>query len=996
MNRTTVLLIFCLCFFYGFSQNTREISGVVKDKTNNEPLLGASILIEGTSKGATTNINGAFKYTIRTNKAIEDIVLVVSYLGFKTQKVSVDHKSYFEILLEEDAEALGEVVITSSYGTKKLKEEIVGSIVSLTSEDLQVSRAVESVDQLLVGLSPGLRISTTSASPGAQSSITIRGQSSLSALSAGATTTSSQPLIVVDGVPISENSNFSGFIGEDLLNPLSKINTEDIESVSILKDAAAVGIYGVNGANGVILITTKAGKSTKPRFSFSTLTGVSNSINQLNWMPGPEYYELRRELILNDNPNASSSDLALAGSNTIDTEWFELGTRSGLFQKYNFSVGGKHKGLNYRTSLGYLKNETLQKGNNFENIFVNLNLTQSIGDKLSISLKASPSFNKRQALNTFGNGDFLPNVSPTDDMGNFTGLNVPNPLAVLNQNKNQQNTNSLLSNISLNYNVIEGLKFRTLAGIDFTEAQGDVFNSGRNRTGENQGGFRRETDRTVTRWNWYSQISYEFDLKEHHFDILGGFEIQEETRDVSRRTTTGFEDVGDLNSPFENEILFENKDEVAYVSYYTQLNYDWQKKYFLLANARIDKSSRFGGDVNTAINGSFGLSWLLSKESFLKESDFMTFLKLSSTLGTTGNSSIGAYEARGLYSIEFNNYNEFSGATPRSIENLDLTWETSTIFNISVNMVLWDVLDINMEYFNSSIKDQIGSGTLPLETGFSSAIANVGSSYNRGLEFNIKAVIFKTDKFKWTSVFNLSTVQTKITDLNDLSSNNSSAALARSLRVGASKTAIWGFNWRGVDPATGRDLFLLNNQVYDTAALVENNLREAENWQVIGDSAPDAFGGWRNNMSWNNFSLSFRFAYEIGGEGLIDEDLLSVRASTINNRNVLTNVRYRWRNPGDIATYSSPTTRASLINNSSKYLYDFTHVKLQNISLSYNFDQSILKNTGIKVASVFLNVDNVLYWYKDSAAGDLNGPEEFRFIAFPETRTISIGLKMSI
>ncbi|WP_178991128.1 SusC/RagA family TonB-linked outer membrane protein [Winogradskyella schleiferi] len=1007
MTKITLIIVFSLTFFCGLSQNRRDISGIVKDQTTGQTLPGATVIIEGTSKGASTDLEGKFAYTIQANTAIESIVLVVSYLGFETQRILVGNKSFFEILLTEDSEALDEVVITSSYGTKKLKQEVVGSIARVKTKDIVAEQPVITFDELLEGQLAGVYIETNNRL-GEETKINIRGQGSLTPLGANVVGTSTQPLIIVDGIILAEEvgidgSNFfdagTGNISENILNPLAKIGVQDIESFDVLKDAAAVGLYGADAANGVIIITTKSGRKGKLRFNAQLQSGISSPVNQFKFLSGEQY-----QTVFNLYNTNSGNLNAVMPWNGIDTDWFSLLNKAGTFNRYTMGASGGTKNWSYRANGTYQKNNEAQVNNSYTKLNTTLALDYK-REKISVSLRFSPSITEKNDPNTLYAFAVAPTISVYDADGNYTPFETyGNPVAVANQNKKESQTFGILNSLSLNYQILDNLKFTTLFGLDYSEKEEDNLFSGLNGSGQfNDGtlGRRILRERNTKRWNWSANLFYNTKSKsKHYFDALLGIETRQEMVDLSYARGRGFAilDTPQPISTAESQDYQSDSSENTGRSIFTQLNYDFKKKYFFLVNFRVDQSSAFGSDNNTAINGGLGASWVISNEGFFSKSSKnpIEFLRLRASYGSTGNSRIGSYRALGLYTVDddlddFDGYNGNDYANPSSAPNPNLGWERNNKFNLGIDVNAFKMFKLTLEVFRDDIKDLIVSRNAIPESGFNNVQINGAEMYNQGIEFSIQANWLNSGDFKWNTNFNISKIENEVTSLVGLGSNTSAAERARAQRVGFSTSTIWGFDFIGIDPATGRALFNVDGNIYDASYVAANF--DSSDWQPIGDSQPDFFGGLRNSFSYKGVNLNVIMAFAYGQDALIDRNLID-NYRILSNRNVSVNVfDDAWQQQGDNASLPLISDNNRIISNSSKYLFDETHINLRSINLSYDIPVNSKKNP-FKALSIFVNAANVKLWYKDKSAANKNGIAEYRNV-YPQMRTISLGVNAS-
>ena len=999
-------------------ETSRMISGTVYSAKDKQPLPGASIRIKGTGMGAITDFNGKFVYQLKGN-TISNLVLEAGFLGMETQSQKADDKKVFVFYLQEATDELNPVVITSSYGTTKLKEEIVGSISTLQAKDIAVEQASESFDKMITGQIAGVMVENTSGI-GGPVKINIRGQGTLSSLSGAITGTSSQPLIIIDGVVMSEEYaidsslfNGSGDFSENIANPLMKIAPENIETISVLKDAAAVGIYGADGANGVILITTKKGKKGKTQFGFSNQLGVSSAINQIKYLNGEQYTELRNEFMKN-----TTTGYVPVAYNGVNTDWFNILNRSGIYNKYNFNVSGSTSKFSYRTNVSYTKIDEPQVGNESKQLNAGINLGYSSG-KWDINLMLNPSFVQKDAPNIFYSFAYLPTLPVYNADGSYADLGLSgatrgNPLAAIEQNKNEAQTFGLLGSINLSYKLNKNIRFSTLFGMDYTDKEQDRYFSAANESGQFNGTFilngdthaawgrRLINERNSTKWNWQGQALFNKQLNENNeIDGVVGFELAEDKTDFNYQSGVGFLEPNRINAVTDairddnpNTPQDESKDgqtyrnEISYnsrVSLFSQVNYNYKKRYFLLANYRRDQSSVFGDDTDVAHNGGLGGGWIISNENFLDSNSWIDFLKLKASYGTTGNSKIGSYRSKGLYNISQNGYNGAIGATTGFAPNGRLSWEKNTKFNAGFDFNIFKRIELTLEYYYDNKSNLITARDIPTETGYSAVQLNAASMYNKGFELTTRIKWIKSDAFKWTTAFNISTIDSKVTDLKGLGSDYSEANIALAQKIGYSTTTLWGIKWVGVDPATGRDLVQKNGQVYD--AKTYNELHTVADWEPIGDKQADAYGGFYNTFTfYNNLTLSVRGDYQIGGD-LLASSVLIDQYNVTTNRNLSVNAYDYWRNPGDNVSQSA-VTLSPILNNLSKYVYDATYIRISNVNLSYNVP---LKNTFLDALSVFADATNVAYWYKEKSPKGMNGVREYSYI-YPQARTISLGV----
>lgn len=1000
------------------STEQRLISGVVLTSPDNLPLPGATVLIKGTKRGAITNFNGEFTYRLQGNN-LNNIELEAHYLGMQTLTQLVGDKSKFTFYLKEAADELDQVVITSSYGTKTLREEIVGSIETLNAKDIAVDQASESIDKMVDGQIAGVYIENTSGI-GGPVSINIRGQGSLTPLNSAIFGTSTQPLIIIDGVIMAEeiaiDNNFfngSGSYSEDLSNPLSQISPENIESFTVLKDAAAVSIYGADAANGVILITTKQGKKGTAKFAFSTQLGISSAVNQIEYLNGSQYQELRNEYLKN-----TTADFTPTAYNGVNIDWFNLLNGTGIYNKYNFSVSGASDKISYRSSLTYKKIDEPQIGNTNKQLNGSINLSYH-HKKLDISLALTPSYVEKDAPNIYYSYAFAPTLSPYNEDGSFADVGVAglgNPLAAIAQNTNTAKTYGILGSLQATYHITNDLNISSLFGLSYRDKKQNRYLSGENESGQYNGSFTLDgisypnygrriiNNRHTNKWNWQTRALYNKQVTENSsFDGIFGIELIKEDVDFDYASGRGFVNPNVVNSitdaiqdddPSTTDDESKNNQTYSYdvsnnsrVSLFSQLNYNYKKRYFILGNFRRDQSSVFGNDTDVAYTGGAGVSWIISNENFLDSNNWIDLLKLKFSYGSTGNSRIGSYRSKGLYTIDDNGYNNLNIAYPSTAPNGELSWEKNKKFNAGLNFNFLNTVSLTLEYYYDDINDLITSRNIPTETGYSSIQINAASMYNKGLELSTSFKWFQKENFKWHTSFNISTLKSEVTELKGLGSAFSLSEIALAQKVGYSTSTIWGIKWAGIDPATGRDLLKKDGQIYD--AVTYNSLFSSVDWVPIGDYQPDAYGGFNNTFTFNSsLSLSIRGSFQIGGDFLAQDELIA-KYNITSNRNLSVNAYDYWRNQGDVALNPIVTSNNPTISNYDKYLYDATSLRISNVNLNYSFPRNSIGF--LDALSIYTDVSNVLYWYKEKSLNGRNGISEFRF-TYPQARTISIGL----
>ncbi len=999
------LLMSLLFTGFGLLANAQQtLTGTVISADDRQPLPGVSITLTGSAKGTATGANGSFSITL-SDAEMKEGSLLFSSLNFFKRTVKIGGRSSLSLTLVPTNEELKNVIVTSGYGRAKRKEEVVGAISTVSAAELQSTRPIESFDKMLEGLAAGVQVETNT-ELGTPVKINIRGQNSLSNLNTSnvtARTTSSQPLFVIDGVPITEqrrgDENIAFLNNEQLLNPIAGINPDDIESISILKDAAATAIYGNNASNGVIIITTKKGRAGKSRFSFGYSAGVSNPINRIKWLNGYQYHELAKELYINEGRSPVTAE-SLAGSAEINTDWFGLTSRSGNFQNIDAEVSGGNEFNQFRISASYLNQQSIQLGNDYKKFYFRIRIDNKLSNKLSLSTTLAPTITQKNALTVYNDlTPIVPNVpSYNADSSFYRITGVANPLAVLAQNTAYHEGGSLNGNMRLDYAVTKSLKISGNIGTDILLNKLNLYESAKNETGRTKGGFAQIYDRTSFSWVAFTQAAWSPDIsKNQKLEVLAGYEMKSEQAKLLRGEGSGFSyyRLNELSNAASQSSASSRQTSNSY-SVYSQALYSFKDKYNATLSARSDAASIFGTDINSTINSAIGAGWILSKESWFAKSKAIDMLRLRVSFGTTGNSRIGSYEARGLYGFSSTGYNGQTSSTPQTPPNPNLSWEKSYKTNIGIDFNFQKRFGITADWYQSITDDAISSVTIPSETGFTDVLANTAKLRNRGFDAKLEAQIFK-GTFSWNSILNIGYNKNIILKvLNGGQQFSGSSEDASALKAGISTSAIWGYRWGGVDPQTGYELFYDNKGGLRRLDQFPAEERTIKNGYLIGDRLPDYQGGFINSFSYKGLTATVTIVYTFGAEKLINYRN-EWNGNNLDNRNQSVNLIDRWQKPGDITTipklYRLAVAKVGFITNSSRFVYDASYIKLSNVSLAYTLPKTMAdKLKGLRV-TVYANGANLLYWYRQQSPTGRNGIREYNY-NYPEAQTFTGGIKI--
>jgi TonB-linked SusC/RagA family outer membrane protein len=965
-----------LCVFFSVtllhSQNTLE--GTVTDQTN-EPLFGVTVLIKGTTKGVTTNFDGFYQFS---NKIDANAILVFSYLGMKTKEIAVEGKTKIDVVLEESSDQLEEVVVVG-YGSQ-VKKDITGSVSTLKSETIE-SRANTQLGALIQGQAAGVQVLTSSGKPSAGFNIRIRGTNSIQS--------SSDPLYVVDGVPTRDTR---------------AINPNDIDTITILKDGASTAIYGAQGANGVVLITTKRGKTSKPLITIDSYLGFSQVWNTLPVLNGEQYRDLATELGLSTDWDAL----------TERTDWQNEIFQNGLSQNYQFSVSASNNGFNYYVSAGYTAQVGAVRSAELERANFKINLEQQVNDWLKIGTRIAYTDYRDVDINDNNNvnaGGVLLGALTTpsiigifDENGGFTSnpfQNWENPLASTDGLEREFNSKRFLGNIFLEAKFLKNFTYKFNYGID---QNGGIFNSFLDPT---RTGFGRAIGgQSIYNTNdseYYiidNTISFKKDLENHKIDALVGMVIQKNAFENSSITTRNFAS-GAIPTPNGgSEILAATafKEENANTAFISRFNYAFKDRYLFTANVRVDGSSIFGPNKRWGVFPSLSAGWRISNEKFFENVELINDLKLRVGYGVVGNDQFQNYAYLGRIGLGANypiGGVAQPGTFPASIENLSLKWEESAQTNIGIDISLLDSrISFTAEAYIKEIKDLLLDAPLPTSTGFSSGIQNIGQLQNKGLEFSLQSKNITSENFEWNSSFNISFNRNEVIDLvgqqlfqGGIAGGRGEASL---VREGEPLGILYGYIFGGVDPQTGNSFYIDRNGESTFTPTEEDRT-------VIGDANADFIYGFSNSFSFKGFDLSVLLEGSYGNDILNATRIELEGMSDPKNQSIA--VLDRWRQPGDVTNIP----RASFGNTdnsrvSTRFIEDASYVRFKAVTLGYEFPKLITDKLSIKSLRFYATGENLFtftnYTGLDPEVNAFGGSNTVRGIDFgtyPQTRTILFG-----
>lgn len=967
-------LALLLCFTMALSQimaQNRTITGKITDEKGN-PVPHASVVVKGSAHGTTTDAEGNFSLNVHEGvKAI-----VVSSVNFAAVEINITGKSTIAVSLTESKQNLDEVVVTG-YGTQKKYSST--SAQTRVGGDKVENVPFASVDQTLQGKVAGLQSITSSGQPGTSQAIRIRGIGSISA--------SAQPLFVVDGVQI-EQGNLSTYGNNS--NAISGINPDDIEQIDVLKDAAATSIYGSRGSNGVILITTKRGKAGKLQLKASAEVGnnrVATITNSMKPLRSKDWLTLLKEGMQNAGTYTDATITTYlhtyGDTSNINTDWFNLLTRTGTQQQYNISASGGDEKNQVFTSLGYFNQDASTIASNLKRYNGRLSIRNSSLKNTVIDFSFSGSFQDQNAP-LQGSGYFSnpmlamyflrPTQNPFNADGSYNTStasatsfagSLPNPLYVLAKNIYNQKTVQAKPVVTVDYSIIKGLKFQTKFGVDYNGIENftyynPVMGDGSSVNGRGYAGYERDF-----LYDWTNQLNYHADFLNK--DLTADFKVGTEA--ISDRIwyvygsaySYSTDKLTDLANASTYSSLGSDHTQYNFSSSFSNAVFSFKKKYSLTGSIRRDGSSRFGSDNKYGTFYSVGGGWNITDEDFMKYVKPISFLKLRSSFGLQGNAEIGNSTAPSLQNSGYN-YNGVAGTAFETIGNETLTWEQGKQFDIGTEVgFLNNRLNVVFDYYNKNTNKLLYTAPVSLTTGFSSKTANIGGLQNRGIELTINATPIKKRDFSWDISANFTHNKNKITKLPNNNADIVSGMFR--LRVGQDYRSFYTYQWAGVDPSNGNPLWYTDSSKKATTSTYASTSKAYLN----KSASPKFYGGISNTFTYKNFSLGIDINYNFGN--YVYDTYASyltdgVYAATYGRYS--SNLR-RWTTVGqktDVPKYVYGSTNKSN-STSSRYIYSGDYIRLRNVELAYNAPKAFLNKARLTSMRLYVRASNLYTWIAD-------------------------------
>lgn len=996
-------------FSFGFTYAQETVSGTVIDK--NGPVPGANVMVQGASNGTQTDFDG--NYTLQN--VVPDAVLLVSFMGYQTQEIPVDGREIINITLQDDQESLEKVVVVG-YGTQSTRE-LTGAIENISSAELQ-DAPVAQVGEMLQGKIPGVRITQTTGRPGEGIKVEIRGSASITA--------GSEPLYVVDGMPI--------------MGDISFLNPAEIESMSILKDAAATALYGSRGANGVVLIETKTALPGQVRMSLNSYYGYQYipQNRKLDMMNAEQYARFQQDVA---ERNGRPVDPLFQNPEELGegTDWYDAITRPGFIQSYNFSAsaGGEHQ----TTSLtaGYFKQKGVVVGTGYERFSLRSNTRFNVSDRINVGFNVAPTYSTNTNFSTdggpYGSQNIVsaalittPLASPYNRDGSLAltasdpaTFGNPNWLRVAREKKYEDVDFRLLSNAFVEYEIIDGLMLKTTANIQLGNSKliqfnpstiGELFNPPPRIPSGSEYNFKF--------YNWVNEntLNYELEIGSHNIEALAGFTAQKYRSEGTQITGTNYADdkIQEIGAAGVTNVSSDVQ-KWALLSYLARLNYNYESKYLLMASIRRDGSSRFGSQNRWGNFPSVSAGWVISEEDFWNIKP-ISFLKLRASYGITGNFNIGNYTFRPTINSAFYAFgnNPYRGRVVNNLGDQNLGWEKNQQFNIGGDLyLLEDRLQLSYNYYSKRTSDLLFNVNVPPSSGFYNTQRNIGELKFWGHEIGISSNNISTENLTWNTDFNISF--------------NRNRTVALSGREPFLAHGVDNYSFNSHRTAVGQPIGMFFGAIHDGVYInqedFENSPQHAssqvgtakfrdlnddgvitfpDDMTIIGSPWPDFTFGMTNNLTYRNFDASVVIAGSYGNEILSYYENYATNLDGVFN--VLAEVEDRWMSPEDpgAGLYGSTEQGTTFLERdrwNTRYLKDGSYLSVKNITLGYNFPLN--ESSSITNFRIYGSAQNVLIVTNypgpnpevNTIANSSGSTPGYDANSYPIPRTISLGINLN-
>lgn len=968
----------------------KTVTGTVTASEDNLGIPGVTVQVKGTTLGVVTDIDG--RYSIQ---ASQGQVLIYRFTGQKTQEVTVGAGNTIDVVMLPDLLNLEEVIVVA-YGVQK-REASTGSVGEVKSSEIQ-NIPETSIEKMLTGKVAGVQVTASSGQPGASTQIRIRGISSINA--------GTEPLYVIDGVPVMSGDQTS-FMNTG--NALASLNPNDVESMTILKDAAASSIYGSRAANGVILITTKSGKAGASKINFRASYGMEQLANDNGYRPmtAEEYLTYQRLAVTNaggnpDDPSKPGYYFPMSLLNGPITDWKKELTRIGNIYSAELSAdGGSEKTQSFFSAV-YDRHEGIVYASDFTKFGIRSNIDHKLNKKLKLGtrINGSYSFANDVAMQNlyyvnplFAMMSIMPFTPIKNDDGTWN-LNIPenaysNPRASAEFDKQWEKQYRLNTNVFLEYNIFKGFTAKTTNSIEYTDGEGVRYWSPEAEWGGEKGTLQSSRTKYVL-LTTSNTLNYNNEIGDHSFSIVGG----QEASKYDYNQIYVYSPNVDPNIPFMNTSTSDKDygqyDETAYsiLSFFGVANYNFNSKYYLQASLRTDGSSRFGAANRWGTFWSVGASWNVHNENFMDNVNWVNMLKVRGSYGLSGNFNIGNYDQYGLYGTA-----EYNGSTmmePTQPANPDLGWENNTEYNAGLDFAIFDRFTGSLDVYSRKTTDMLLAYPLSYTSGFGSITTNIGSIKNEGIEFMIDAAIISDKNLEWTAGFNISHNNSTILDLgkDDQFISGNTRIIHK---VGEHLYSFYLFDYAGVNPGNGDAMW------YNADGELTNKYSEARR-VIAGSPEPKLTGGINTRLAAYGLALELNLEYKYGNLICLTENRYA-NSDGFSWPNTYANTQLDyWTTPGQIARNPKPVannTSASSSALSTRWLYDGSYLRVKNLTLSYMLPKTVASKMKMQNLRVYASAVNLYTFHKVDFWDPERGVDGSGAGIYPMTKKIMGGIEVS-
>jgi TonB-dependent starch-binding outer membrane protein SusC len=1021
-----MLFVATLIFFVGAAQATTtknfrssrkadvKVSGKVTDETG-AGIPGASVAVKGTTRGVTTDPSGNYSLSVPDGNA----TLVFSSVGFQSQEIAVANRTSINVQMKASDRSLDEVVVVG-YGQVR-KSDLTASVASIKATDIK-SIVPTSLEQGLAGRATGVVVTQASGAPGGAVTVRVRGPNSISS--------GSEPLYVIDGIPVYSDNDASSSGGNRVSsNALASINPSDIESIEILKDASGTAIYGSRGSNGVILITTKRGKTGVTKIDYEGSQTVMTAAKKLDMMNATQYAQYQNQRALSRGQSAPYANPNQFGQGV---NWQDETLRSGSIMNHQLTFSGGSEKTQFLVAAGYFKETGIVKGTDFDRISLRTNIdSKFLNDKLRLGVSALMSRTGQNAVPTdrggpggaiitiLGQSPIGPvfNQDGTYNLQSYDGRFLTNPLAEVQEVIDNDKGLRILGTTYLQAELAQGLFFKTSFGVDLMSNNRETYYSDLTRLGRERGRSYELGYRNITNILNENILSYNKKVGPGQLDALIGYTYQTDDNRFGTTSSNGFTNnafnVNNVQDGVNFLQPFSSKQQWVLQSLLARVNYNLMDKYLITLTMRRDGSSKFGPNNKWANFPSVALAWKMSEESFLKDVQAISEAKVRVSYGITGNSQIPI--GRSLASLSGDNYLingvVVPGVRESRVANPDLRWETTKMLNVGLDLgFLNGKLTATLDYFNNTTTDLLLNVALAPTTGFQTALQNSGSLNNTGIELSLNYNAINTTNFRWDIRGDISRVKNEITDLagsppfysfvgSHLGPEGSYVAVNRPLG------GWFGYEYIGIwqsqdEISRNPSIAGIDKPGYPRYRDVNSDGKiDISDRTYLGDPNPDLIWGLNSNMSYKNWDFSFFFRGSHGGK--IRNLQASEHADGVGNYNQYAIVATNSWTPGNTSA-TRPIVDAtrefpSFFRRSSFFIEDGTFVRLVNTQIGYKLPS----NKYIRNARIYVSGQNLLTFSKytgfdpevsNGGQSPLNRGDDYD--AYPRAKRFTIGLQL--